>query len=202
MTEGLIPIRNLWYNEERRADTKGEIPMSRVTKAVEHLSLEEVKCRMQSDSRSFYRQRWLIIYNALVDPRPAEEIAKHCGVGKYTVQKLISRYNRFGISAVETKGKGGRKREYLTMEQERQFLEPFFVRAKAGEIATAAEIHRAFEECVAHKVDESTIYRLLQRHHWRKVVPRPRHPQAREETQEVFKKTFLHRSKQQLKQKV
>src|SRR5205823_6279843 len=86
-------------------------------------------------------QRWLIIYNALVDPRPAEEIAQHCGVGKFTVQKLISRYNRCGVAAVETKGKGGRKRHYLTVEQERQFLEPFFLQAKTGEVATAAD-HR------------------------------------------------------------
>ena len=84
--------------------------MSRVTKAVGHLSVEEVKHRMQSDSRPLYRQRWLIIYHALVDPQSAEEIAKHCGVSKFTVQKLISRYNRFGIAAVETKGKGGRNR--------------------------------------------------------------------------------------------
>src|SRR6266536_6691747 len=56
----LIPIRNLWYNEERKTEIKGESPMSRVTKAVEHLSIEEVKHRMQSDSRPFYRQRWLI----------------------------------------------------------------------------------------------------------------------------------------------
>jgi transposase len=169
--------------------------VSRVTQAVEHLSVEEVKDRMQNDARSFYRQRWLIIYNALVDPRPAEEIAKHCGVSKYTVQKLISRYNRFGIAAVETKGKGGRKREYLTFEQERQFLEPFFQQAQTGEIATAAEIHRAFEEHIAHEVDESTIYRILQRHGWRKVVPRPRHPSAQTEAQETFKKNCLSKSK-------
>ena len=169
--------------------------MSRVTKATEHLSVEEVKDRMQSDTRSLYRQRWLIIYNALVDPRPAEEIAKHCGVSKHTVQKLISRYNRFGIAAVETKGKGGRKREYLTFEQERQFLEPFFQQAQTGEIATAAEIHRAFEEHIAHEVDESTIYRLLQRHGWRKVVPRPRHPKAQAEAQATFKKNCLNKSK-------
>jgi transposase len=174
--------------------------MSRVTKAAEHLSLEEVKNRMESDPRPLYRRRWLIIYNALVDPRTAEEIAKHCGVKKVTVQQLISRYNRFGISAVETKGKGGRKREYLTVEQEHQFLEPFFLQAKAGEIATVAEIHRAFEEHVAHEVDESTIYRLLQRHGWRTVVPRPRHPQAREEAQEAFKKTFSRKFKRQLQQ--
>jgi transposase len=176
--------------------------MSRVTKAAEYLSVEEVKYRMQHDSRLLYRQRWLIIYNAMVDPRPAEEIARHCGVGTVTVQHLISRYNRFGISAVETKGKGGRRREYLTFEQEQQFLKPFFARAQTGEMATVAEIHHAFEDRLEHSVDESTIYRLLQRHGWRKVVPRPRHPQAREEAQEVFKKNSPHRFKQQWKQEM
>jgi len=171
--------------------------MSTVTKAEEHLSVEEVKHRMQSDPRPLYRKRWLIIYNALIDPRTAEEIALHCGVGKYTVQQLISRYNRLGIAAVETKGKGGRKREYLTFEQEQQFLKPFFAQAQTGEIATVAVIHRAFEAHITHKVNESTIYRLLQRHGWRKIVPRPRHPQAKKEAQEAFKKNFLKRFKQQ-----
>ncbi len=163
--------------------------MSRVTKAADHLLVKEVKDKMLNDSRPLYRQPWLIIYNALVDPRPAEKIAIHCGVSRFTVQKLISRYNRFGVSAVEIKGKGGRKREYLTLEQERQFLKPFFQQAQAGEIATVAEIHQAFEERIKHSVDDSTIYRLLQRHGWRIVVPRPRHPQAQDETQEAFKKT-------------
>jgi hypothetical protein len=44
--------------------------VARVTKAAEHLSLEEVKQRVKSDPRPLYRQRWLIIYNALVDPIP------------------------------------------------------------------------------------------------------------------------------------
>lgn len=162
--------------------------MPRVTKAAEHLSLEEVKHRMQSDSRPLYRQRWLIIYNAMVDPRPAEEIAKHCGVAITTVQHLISRYNRLGVSAVETKGKGGRRRQHMSLEQEEQFLDPFIARAQTGEIATVAEIHHAFEESIERNVDESMIYRLLQRHGWRKIVPRPRHPKAQAEAQETFKK--------------
>ena len=49
--------------------------MPRVTKAAEYLSVEEVKNRMQRDPRPLYRQRWLIIYHALVDSRTAEEIA-------------------------------------------------------------------------------------------------------------------------------
>jgi transposase len=163
--------------------------MSRVTKAASYLSVEEVKNRMVSDSRPLYRKRWLIIYNALVDPRTAEEIAIHCGVRTSTVQQLISRYNRFGVSAVETAGKGGRRREYLTLEQEKQFLEPFFERAKTGEVATAAQIQHEFEQHIAHEVDDSMIYRLLHRHQWRKLMPRARHPQASEEAQEQFKKT-------------
>jgi hypothetical protein len=35
----------------------------------------------------------------------------------------------------------------------------------------------------------SSIYRLLERHGWRKLVPRPRHPKANPEAQAVFKKT-------------
>ena len=35
----------------------------------------------------------------------------------------------------------------------------------------------------------STIYRLLERHGWRKVVPRPRHPKADVAAQAAFKKT-------------
>ncbi len=175
--------------------------MPRVTRAADHLSVEEVKHRMQGSSRPFHRQRWLIIYNVLVDPRTAEEIARHCGVSTVTVQHLISRYNRFGISAVETQGKGGRRREYMTPEQEKHFLHPFFTRAQKGELATISEIQQALEANLAHTVDESTIYRLLDRHGWRKLMPRPRHPQAREEAQNQFKKTLQRRFKRHLKQK-
>ena len=160
-----------------------------VTKAFPHFSIEEVKKRMDEAPRSLYRKRWRIIYHALVDPQPAEDIALHCGVAKDTVHKLISRYNRFGIAAIETPGKGGRKRAYLTLDQEKQFLEPFFERAKAGEIATCAEIHAAYEARVEAHVDESTIYRVLARHGWRKVIPRPKHPNADRQKQEEFKKT-------------
>lgn len=164
--------------------------MARVTHAAAHLSLEEVKSRLKNDHRPWCRQRWLIIYNALIDPRPAKEIAKHCGASKATVHQLISNYNRLGVEVVETPGKGGRRHEYLTLAEEDGFLAPFFARAERGEIATAAEIQRAFEARIGQEVDDSTIYRLLHRHGWRKLMPRPRHPQATTEAQEQFKRNF------------
>ena len=168
---------------------------SRVTRAVAHLSAEEVKRRMQHDPRFWCRQRWLIIYQALIAPRKAQEIASHAGVSITTVRRAISTYNRFGPAALETPGTGGRRHEYLTLEQERAFLLPFFARAAAGEIATAAEIQRAFEIQVQRPVHSSTIFRLLKRHGWRKLVPRPVHPKADPEEQAAFKKTSWRRFK-------
>ncbi len=70
-------------------------------------------------------------------------------------------------------------------------------RAEQGELATTEEIWRAFEARVGHQVDNSTIYRLLSRHGWRKLMPRPRHPKADPQAQEQFKKTLPRRFKRQ-----
>jgi transposase len=163
--------------------------MARITRAAPHLSAEELKTRLKLDPRPLCRQRWLIIYNALVEPREATEIAKHTGTTVAMVHQVIARYNRLGVAAVETPGKGGRRRQYLTWEEEQAFLAPFFTRAERGAIATAGEIQRAFEAQVGHEVHKSTISRLLNRHGWRKPVPRPVHPKANPEAQAQFKKT-------------
>jgi transposase len=139
-----------------------------------------------------YRQRWLIIYNALVDPREASEIAKHTGTTVATVHQVIASYNRLGVAAVETPGKGGRRRQYLSWEEEQDFLAPFFSRAERGEIATAGEIQQAFEARVGHEVHKSTISRLLKRHRWRKPVPRPLHPKASPEAQAPLRRLSRH----------
>jgi len=113
----------------------------------------------------------------LIAPRKAEEIARDTGVSLTTVRRVISTYNRLGLAALETPGKGGRRHEYMSMEQERRFLQPFFAQAERGEIATAEQIQQAFEAEVKHEVHITSIYRLLARHGWRKLVPRPRHRQ-------------------------
>jgi transposase len=117
------------------------------------------------------------------------QIAKHTGTTVTMVHQVIASYNRLGVAAVETPGKGGRRRQYVTWEEEQAFLAPFFTRAERGEIATAGEIQRAFEAQLGHEVNKSTISRVLKRHGWRKPVPRPVHPKAIPEAQVQFKKT-------------
>jgi transposase len=162
----------------------------RITRAALHLSADEVKERMHTDTRPWVRQHWWIIYNALVAPRKAEEIALHIGTSATTVHRVVSIYNRLGPVALETPGRGGRRHQYLTLVEEKAFLFPFFAQAESGEIATVAQIQHAYETNVGHEVAESTIYRLLNRHGWRKLMPRPRHPQADPQQQERFKKDF------------
>ena len=171
----------------------------RITRAASHLSVEEVKERMNTDARPWVRQHWWIIYNALVAPRKAEEIALHTGVSATTVHRVIATYNRLGPTAMETPGKGGRRHEYLSVPEEQAFLAPFFAQAERGEFATVTQIQRAYEAKVGHEVDDSTIYRLLARHGWRKLMARPRHPKADPQAQAHFKKTLQRRLTRQLR---
>src|SRR5512135_3238221 len=145
----------------------------RITRAASHLSTGEVKERMRTDARPWVRRHWWIVYNALVAPRKAEEIALHTGVSATTVHRVIATYNRLGPAAIDQSAKGGRHHEYLTVEQ----------------------IKSAWEAEVKQEVHSSSVYRLLDRHGWRKLVPRPRHPKANPEEQAAFKKTFKQRSK-------
>jgi transposase len=78
----------------------------------------------------------------------------------------------------------------LQKEEERDFLQPFFDRAAKGEIATAAQIKQEFEQRIGQEVHKTTIYRLLDRHQWRKLVPRPYNPKENKEEQEQFKQNF------------
>jgi Winged helix-turn helix len=50
------------------------------------------------------------------------------------------------------------------------------------------ELKIAYEEKIGHPTSDSTIYNLLARHEWRKLMPRPFHAQRDEEAQEAYKK--------------
>lgn len=103
---------------------------------------------------------------------------------------MLSDYNRQGVEAIETPGKGGRRHGYLSLAEEKEFLAQFIDSAKKGVITTASKIKRVLEEKIGQTVHPTTIYRLLERHEWRKVMPRSHHPDADFDKQEAFKENF------------
>lgn len=163
--------------------------MAQVTQALTHLDLETVKLRVKSAKSHWERQKWLVIYNAIADPRTAAEIALHVGVSKGFVRKVIQQYNRQGEIGLSTPGKGGRHNCYLSWQQEKQLIEPFKEKARRGQVATAIQIKLAYEKECGFSVHKTTIYRLLERHQWRKIVPRPSHPKKDQNAIDEFKKT-------------
>lgn len=169
--------------------------IGKITKAKNHLTPEQVEEKMKDSKDTKQLVRWQIVYNALVNPRKAEDIAECIGVSKSLVQKMVSRYNREGPQAIEIKSCGGRYHEYLSLEEEEKFLAPFFQRAELGAFTTTKEIYQAYEEQIGNSVHETTIYRLLHRHNWRKLLPRSVHPKADAQAQEDFKKNLQYQFK-------
>jgi transposase len=76
------------------------------------------------------------------------------------------------------------------LAEEKKFLTQFMDSAKKGLITTVTKVKRAYEAKIEQIVDRSTIYRLLERHGWRKVMPRSHHPDTNFEEQEEFKQQF------------
>lgn len=162
--------------------------MGRVSRALPHLSEYELRVRIKGAKNPKTAQKLLVILNALVDPRPAKEIALHTGVSVHSVHNWIPAYNRSGIEAIIGPGTGGRRTAHMTEEQEGLFLKPFFDKAKSGQIVTVAEIREALEDSVGHRLHHSVVYRFLDRNGWRKIKPRPTHVKADKDKQEDFKK--------------
>jgi transposase len=83
---------------------------------------------------------------------------------------------------------GGRRRENMTVAQEAAFLKPFFAVASVGGILVVSQIKVALELHLGRRVALASVYNLLHRHGWRKLVPDKSHPQSDPVAQEAWKK--------------
>ena len=67
----------------------------------DHLSLDEIKIKMQTRPGFLTMQKWLVIYNFIIHPRPLWQIAMHTGLSESTVYRIVSDYNRLGTAAFD-----------------------------------------------------------------------------------------------------
>jgi transposase len=100
--------------------------------------------------------------------------------------------NRFLAGEIAGDGqrqaRGGRRRQNMTPEQERDALAPFLDRARMGAILVVGQVKAQLEATLGRPMALSSVYNLLHRHGWRKLAPDKRHPQSDPEAQEEWKK--------------
>src|SRR5260370_42331025 len=119
-------------------------------------------------------------------------IATAMGVSLSTVNRAHMAYDRGGIKALKPKPIGGRMRENMTLAEEKALLARFAKAAGAGELLNIHDLKAAYEQAIGHETTNSTVYNLLARHGWRKLMPRPFHPKRDLAAQNDFKKTAFH----------
>jgi len=118
-------------------------------------------------------------------------IAAAMGVSLSTVNRAHMAYDDGGIKALKPRANGGRKRENMTLAEEKTLLARFAHAAGAGELLNIHDLKTAYEKAIGHPTSDSTVYNLLHRHGWRKLMPRPFHPKRNLAAQDAFKKTVF-----------
>jgi transposase len=118
-----------------------------------------------------------------------EQTAMALGVGRATVGRCQTKVRRRLTHPAQLDPEwGGRRRAAMSVEEEREFLQPWAESAADGGMLIVGPMRAALAQRLGHTVTHSVVYRLLARHGWRKVAPDTRHPKSDPPTQELWKK--------------
>jgi transposase len=150
--------------------------------------LTELKDFRKSKWPGLEFQRFLCVWLRVEQGLANKEIANVLGWNVNTVRITQRDFIAHGPKTFLEEKRGGRRRQLMTLEEEKFFLAAFAGIAGDGALLVISEIKIALEEQLGHKVHKTTVYRLLRRHGWRKIVPRPKHPKQDKEAVDAFKK--------------
>ncbi len=106
---------------------------------------------------------------------PGKEVAAATGFYPAYITTLVAKYREKGLEYLSRNNYGGNHRN-MSYAEEEAFLAPYEEKATAGEIVDTKEIETVYQEKVGHSIGSGQIYRVLERHGRRKVLPRSRHP--------------------------
>ena len=119
------------------------------------------------------------------------EIGEKLGYNRKRVSQLCADFKKDGLEEYARHKYGGNN-QALSYEEEKEILNVFEEKASKGEIVTAQDIKKAFDEKRGKDTGRGYIYMLLERHNWRMVMPRGKHPKkANDEVIEASKKLRL-----------
>jgi transposase len=154
--------------------------------------VKELELALKRETRKMQHRRLHCVWLRLKHDMSTEAVAQATGFCVSQVWRIWSQYFRGSVAAI-CQSKGGRRNECLTPTEEAEFLETHLLQAKKGWILTARKIKESYEKKVGRPVPDSTVCRLLKRHHWRIISTRPTHPKGDPAVREEFKKNSARR---------
>ena len=155
---------------------------------------EEIE-NARRENKEKQTERRLYALSLRADGVKLEEIATRTGYRRSSVSALIRKYFQQGIKAVVGNHCGGNRRN-MSIEREAALLEKHREPAEKGHMLDVQEFKQEYEREVGHRIGSGQIYRVLNRHGWRKVMPRSKHPKrASEEEIASSKKLTLESGK-------
>ena len=125
-------------------------------------------------------EKRLKVLSMRCDGKTLEEISKVTGFHRSHISSLIRKYFEEGLASISEKHYKGNRRN-MSFDEETAFLKPYQEQADQGKLLDVREIAAAYEKKVGHHIGKGQIYRVLQRHGWRKVMPRSKHPRKADE---------------------
>ena len=118
-----------------------------------------------------------------------EQTASVLGVGRATVHRLQRRLRFLDSAPSQPRtSHGGRRHTLMSLEEERAFLAPWEQASLDGSMLVVSPLRAALSQALGRPVAASVVYRMLERHGWRKVAPDTRHPKSNAAVQEEWKK--------------
>lgn len=96
--------------------------MSRHTQVAPWKTPDEMLVWLKEASTKAEYQRRLVIWMAVVQPRPASQVAEALGISTQAVWKWVAEYNRLGPDGLDRTGRGGRRRSLLSLSAERALV--------------------------------------------------------------------------------
>lgn len=148
---------------------------------------EELAKEMRKRKESGEYRRIQCVYLALMYPdMSAKEIGKITQFSESRVWSIHTEYRKNGIEGFIDK-RGGRYRENLTTDEELALLNTFEEQIHCGKSDVVKDIKQVYEEKVGKEVAQSTIYRMLARHGFKKNASYPNRPKSSQGKQKAMK---------------
>ena len=130
------------------------------------LSIEKMFQWLQSASDETSYKRRMAIWLTHTGRLHAPKVADILGVSTQAVWLWVRQYNTHGPKGLDRKGRGGRRRAFMTIQQEAELLKPLIKDIGSDNVLKASQIKWLVEEKLGRKVSVPYIYRMLSRNGW------------------------------------